>query len=306
MHFVCRTCSAVQSVVPERDSACLGCGARLLSHEAEHAWYTLGAAGQEGPFDAAQLAGMFDRADLAWTDNVWRIGLRSWRPARKDDVLVVAVANARGLDTATTRLDALSNLLQSPPERRFEDSGDDTVIDVLPAGLTGSWRAVPALPARRSRSQAVARLLKLATLALAAFVGGGLIVGLVGRLSGPSRPHQVEAAPLSVASMVSTAPLTPVRPNSGERVKRTLPALDEVRAELLRLAPSVRLCAREPKLGLELELTIAGDTGRPRRIEVRTPRLTPGMIECAVSALQELRVAPFTAAELAYSHHYAW
>ncbi|HEX5658265.1 MAG TPA: DUF4339 domain-containing protein [Polyangiales bacterium] len=281
----------------------------------EHAWYTMGAAGQEGPFEPAQLVGMFDRGDLAWTDDVWRPGLRDWRPARKDDVLVVAVAGARGLDTATMRLDALPALFESQPATR----GDDTLVDVIPAGLTSSWPLHPALPptVRTSRTSVLARGLKLATLALLAFVGGGLIVGLVGRMSQLARPAQVdargssarerdaEAAPLSVASasMVSVAP---VRPSSGERVKRTLPALDEVRAELTRLASSARLCARDPKLGIELALTIAGASGRPRQIEVLTPHMTPGQLECTKSALAELRVAPFTADELYFDHHYTW
>jgi hypothetical protein len=304
MHFVCRTCSSLQSGVPERESVCASCNARLLAHEprAEHAWYTMGIAGQEGPFDAAQLASMFEGGELTWTDDVWRLGLRDWRAARKDDVLVVAVASARGLGTATSRLDALTDLLRSPGTDEALNA-DDTVIDVVPAGLAGSWPVRAAVQARPSRTHSVARLFKLATLAFAAFIGGALIVALVTQLA---RPPQLGATPLSVASasMVNTAPVTPVRPISGERVKRTLPAPDEVRAELTRLAPSVRLCVREPRL--ELEVSIAGDTGRPRQIEVRTPRLTPGMIECTQSALQELEVAPFMADQLTYTHHYAW
>jgi hypothetical protein len=304
MQFVCRTCSSVQSVVPERESVCASCSARLLSQDyAEHAWYTMGAAGQEGPFHAAQLASMLDGGDLAWTDPIWRLGLRDWRAARKDDVLVVAVANARGLDTATTRLDGLTDLLRSPRDDEALAADEDTVIDVLPAGLVGTLPALAGVQLQPSRTRVVAQVLKLATLALAAFVGGGLIVGLVSQVT---RPAQIGAMPLSVvsASMVATAPVTPIRPFSGELVKRTLPALDEVRTELARLAPSVRLCVRDPKL--ELELAIAGDSGRPREIEVRTPRLTPGMIECITSAVQELSVAPFTADQLRYSHHYAW
>jgi hypothetical protein len=315
MHFVCRTCSAVQSVVPERESICAGCGTRLLSHEAavsEHAWYTHGGKGQAGPFDASQLARMFDRGELAWADDVWRDGLRDWRPARKDDALVVAVASARGLDAATTRIDSVSRLLNSQDESGEHPliPHEDTVVEAIPAGLASSWPVRPRRPGtpRPSRTQRAAQVLKLATLALVAFVGGGLIVGLTGRLSSMLRPASVEPGPvaaLAESSLVTTAPVTVTQPSSGELVKRTLPALDEVRAELFRLERSVQRCVREPRHGVEVALTIAG-SGRPSAIEVHAPRLTPGMIECARSALQELEVAPFTADALRYEHHYAW
>jgi hypothetical protein len=107
--------------------------------------------------------------------------------------------------------------------------------------------------------------------------------------------------------MLPSAPIAQLaRPSSGELVTRNLPALDEVRAELRRLGPSARRCVRDPKQGVELDVSIAGATGRPRQIDVRTPGLTPGMIECTKAALEDLQVAPFTASELSYSHHYAW
>ncbi|MET0286072.1 MAG: DUF4339 domain-containing protein [Polyangiales bacterium] len=319
MHFVCRTCSAVQSVVPERASICASCGTRLLSHEptlSEHAWYTHGDKGQAGPFDASQLARQFDRGELTWTDEVWRDGLRDWRAARKDDALVVAVASARGLDTETTRLDSVSRLLNSHDESGEQPliPHEDTLVEAIPAGLASSWPVRPRRPGlpRRSRTQSAAQVLKLATMALIAFVGGGLLVGLMGRVSSMLRPSAVSSAPaepapgLASSSLITTAPVTITRPSSGELVKRTLPAFDEVRAELHRLESSVHRCVREPRHGVEVELTIVGESGRPRAIGVHAPRLTPGMIECARSALQDLQVAPFTAEALTYEHHYAW
>ncbi|HEY6880847.1 MAG TPA: hypothetical protein VI299_22640, partial [Polyangiales bacterium] len=114
------------------------------------------------------------------------------------------------------------------------------------------------------------------------------------------------ALPAVQAAVVPPPRTSSTPPSSGELVKRTLPALDEVRAELRRLGPSVRRCVGDPKAGIELDVTVAGDTGRPRQIDVLTPRLTPGMIECTKAAVQDLTVVPFTASELAYSHRYAW
>jgi hypothetical protein len=310
MQFVCRTCSAVQSVAPEREAVCAGCGAQLLSYEttlSEHVWHTSGSAGQAGPFDAAQLARRFDRGELAWTDEVWREGLRDWRPARKDDALVVAVANARGLDTATLRLDSLSRLLSSERVEEAEPLDDDTLVDPSPSATTSVSRRTQPQRARRSRSQALANAFKLATFALVAFLSGGLFVSLMGHLTSPSNAAAVAPSlPAASASLVNTAQVEPQRPSSGELIKRAFPARDELRAELRRLGPSARRCVRDAKAGLELEVTVAGASGRPRKIELRTPRMTPGMIECAKAAVQELRIAPFTADQVSYSYHYVW
>lgn len=315
MRFVCRTCSAVQSVVPERESVCAGCGAHLLSHEeqvSEYVWYVNGPDGQAGPFDASDLARRFDREEMAWTDEVWRDGLRDWRPARKDDVLVVEVASARGLDTATVPLDSLSRLLTMQGEDRESRSAETVLADLPPTvSLARTWPVRSALPrqVRPSRTHAVASAFKLATLALLAFIGGGVVVGLAGRLTRMAWPAHGEppaTLPAASASMVTTAPVAAVPPTSVERVQRTLPAFDEIRAELQRLSPSVQRCVRDPKAGLELTITIAGDTGRPRRIDVRAPRLSSGMIECSRAVLEELSVAPFTSDQLKYTHHYAW
>jgi GYF domain 2 len=352
MQLVCRTCSAVQSVVPERESHCVSCGAALSTSDAPERprgtgelWFTMGAAGQAGPHDAEQLAHMFDLGELAWTDKVWREGLRDWRPARRDEVLVVAVANARGLDTTTMRLDSLARLLghapgqdrESPLSEEFElvsgedtheDSQEDTQVDAIPAGLASSWPVRQAWvtgPQRgSSRPYEIARVLRLATLALLAFVGGGLIVGVTGRVLSMARPKPTSVQSPPAAHRVATVSsslarprarfdpqLVPpqavqARPSSGELVKRTLPALDEVRAELRRISPSARRCVRDPKHGVELDVTIAGASGRTRQVDVRTSRLTPGAIECTKAAIGELEVAPFTADQLVYRHRYAW
>ncbi len=294
MHFVCRTCSAVQSVVPESESSCVRCGARLLSREAtisEHSWYTHAKGAQRGPFSAGELARMFDRGELTWTDEIWRSGLRDWRPARKDDVLVVEVAGARGLDAATTRVDSFTRLLS-------QGDRDDTLVDVIPAGLASSWPSPPAVEAVPSRTWQLARALRLTTLALLAFMAGGLIVSSVGKLSQLAEPTTFAKA--------SVAPVVFAPPGSGELITRSLPALDEVRGELRRLAPSVERCLRDPKEGLDVDLIIVGKTGGPSQVDLRTTRLTPGMVECAKSAVEALRVAPFTAEQFQYSHHYAF
>lgn len=282
-------------------------------HHPESSWYTVGRDGHEGPFDATELAQKLDQGELDWSDTVWREGMRSVRPARRDGALVVAVANARGAAPATMRIDTplLGMNEQEPgPEPLPEE---DTLVDAIPAGLASTWPVRPGWPGapRPNRSQSLARALKFTTLAVLAFVGGGLLVAIAGRVvtltqSTPVMAHAAPTLPVAQAAVVPTPPSSLTPPSSGELVKRTLPALDEVRAELRRLGPSVRRCVRDPKAGIELDVTVAGETGRPRQIDVRTPRLTPGMIECTKAAVQDLAVAPFTASELAYSHRYAW
>lgn len=278
-------------------------------------WFTHGSDGQAGPFDARQLAEKFQRGELGWTDEVWREGLRAWRPARKDEVLVVDVAAVSGLGAATVRLDDAARLLHA--EVAADDdvvellAHEDTVVEARPAELAHSWPARPALLGnlRPSRSQTLARALKVLTMALLAFIGGGLIVGVLTRLTDlPGEQAAVPPAAPQVASaaLLSAAPLAAAPPEASLRSLRTLPALDEIRSELRRLELSARRCVRDGKASLELELVIAGDSGSPRQIDVRTRRLTPGMIECSQAALQSLHVAPFAAEELRYRHRYRW
>ncbi|HEY6880383.1 MAG TPA: GYF domain-containing protein, partial [Polyangiales bacterium] len=147
MHLVCRTCSAVQSVVPERESTCAHCGTSLLQAEAaqspvhhpESSWYIVGSEGRQGPFDAAELAQKLDRGEFGWSDSVWREGLRTARPARKDDALVVAVARVRGAHQVTTRIDSML-LGASGQTAELESMPDeDTLVDAIPAGLASTW-----------------------------------------------------------------------------------------------------------------------------------------------------------------------
>jgi hypothetical protein len=91
-----------------------------------------------------------------------------------------------------------------------------------------------------------------------------------------------------------------------EIVHRSLPALDEVRSELKRLAPTLRRCVRSPALGLDVDFSIDGVTGRVRQLDVRAPALTPGRLECVKEGLSDLQVAPFVSSELTYRHRYAW
>lgn len=334
MRIVCRSCSAVQSVTPDgATSVCASCGAGLLdtlqpderSQPADDRWHVMTPRGPTGPYGLDELAGMFDRGELAWTDHVWREGMRSFRPARREESLVVAIANARGQDKATQRLDMLPTISAEFERAAFdegEDEEDDTEVDAIPAGLASSWPVRPgwASASRTMRAwgggaapHPLSSALRLATMALLAFIGGGLVVAISGRIASFARSEETAAAqqptvpePVQTASMLGSVPIQAPPPVSGERVQRALPALDEVRAELRRLGTSARRCVRDPKLGVELDITIAGDTGRPRQIEVRTPNLTPGAIECTRTAVEDLQVAPFTAKELLYSHRYAW
>lgn len=88
-------------------------------------WFILKADGQQvGPLSARELASLFESGELEWGSEVWRQGLKGWRAARRDPMLVTAVAGARGVANDTTRLDAARSFL----------APDDTVVEARPVG----------------------------------------------------------------------------------------------------------------------------------------------------------------------------
>ncbi|MDB4989184.1 MAG: hypothetical protein JWN04_4362 [Myxococcaceae bacterium] len=130
MRLVCGTCSAVYEAPREGELCCSACSARPLLAGHVHGsarprssqlpgerWFVRTERGQRGPFTAAQLSQQLAEGRLDWTSDVWREGLGGFRAARRDERLVLAVAQARGLAGATMRLDSVQSLLHSSDTR---------------------------------------------------------------------------------------------------------------------------------------------------------------------------------------------
>ncbi len=96
-----------------------------LASNGDEAWFVALAGIQQGPYTASEYSRLLEQERVDWTTPVWREGLKDWRPARRDAILVTAVAWARGNAGDTMRHSAIPSSLTS----------DDTVVDVLPVGL---------------------------------------------------------------------------------------------------------------------------------------------------------------------------
>lgn len=376
-------------------------------------WFVLTKAGQAGPYSADELAGLLEQGDAAWSTLVWRKGLSTWKPARRDEVLVMAVAGTLGLGNKTVRVDGLSALMhaESAPEAPSdwlvddEDDTDATCVEAwplglqrqatpprgvlavytpspapsaaLPARLAGvEGRRVPPLPASPGASPSLRlslpphappsvgnqapllgsspTLLTLADsvapthetptgrypqssyaprannggratwIAVVAFAAGAAMAIASSRLTqtappGSSRPQAgktasaavaaplpVRALPNSMPARSEVSPPESAAPLSAELVKRALPALDEVRVELRRVAAPLRRCLRPPALGLLLDVHIEGASGRIEGLEVLAPALTAGRLECVKEALSDVRIAPFEQPSFRLKHRYVW
>lgn len=157
MRLVCSTCDAVQAgtslhAASERcgvavDLSCASCGAALYveAAEGEVGWFVAAAGGHGGPYEAARVARLLEQGAIDWNTPVWRPGLKSWRPARRDDLLVEAVAGVHGNANETRRLERIS------PEVLDALHAEDTVVQRFPMGSGAT-----ALPRSDTDSDAVA------------------------------------------------------------------------------------------------------------------------------------------------------
>ncbi len=82
-------------------------------------WFVSVDGKQRGPLTASEVANLLENGSLNWSNEVWREGLKGWRPARRDALLVTAVAGTRGAVNDTTRLDAARSFL----------APEDTVVE---------------------------------------------------------------------------------------------------------------------------------------------------------------------------------
>lgn len=123
--------SASQSALPMHESA------RPASHSfvpaGGEAWFVSLGGAQQGPYSASEFSRLLEQERLDWTTPVWREGLKDWRPARRDAVLVTAVAGARGNAGDTMRLNSSRSFL----------APEDTVVDLRPQALHPSSPQVP-------------------------------------------------------------------------------------------------------------------------------------------------------------------
>jgi hypothetical protein len=138
MRLVCGTCSAVQDAPTEASPRCGACDALLFAGQPSPAgapgelrglvgrpgherWFTRRGEEPAGPYSASELSDLLAHGRLTWGSEVWREGLSSWREARRDELLVLGVASARGLGDATTRLDAVHSLLHAQATPALDD-----------------------------------------------------------------------------------------------------------------------------------------------------------------------------------------
>lgn len=253
MQVVCPQCHAV-CVVPDVQVAaegtelhCEECGASLgnalttsgSSLPSEVTWLALLPAGQTGPYDAQQMAELFDQGSLDWGSLVWRQGLKGWRPARRDPQLVTATAAARGASSwgDTQRVGTRRSLLPAgdtvvepappmpgaypppPAGLDWEENGaaptqptvrtqDPTLADAFrsaPSILGGEQRADAAAVTQRpsSPSSWLPSPQSMLMVAVVAFASGVVVAALWGRIG----PRAAQRA--STVIVRSTPPLVP-------------------------------------------------------------------------------------------------
>lgn len=422
------------------------------------AWFVSIDGRQRGPLSAKEVASLFEKGSLDWGNEVWREGLKGWRPARRDALLVTAVAGARGAVNDTTRLDAARSFLapedtvveprpghdkargHAGGSRRKEraDATEkhilevskralgrteempqpvakaDALPDLRPSARPQAWHSpentafrealglptdssqqaseIPPEPASEARGEQKAdggaanlpgptladafvsatRLLDEQRadrfgrrgpnfleflpghvvervhafyqehvnshylVAVASFAAGVLATAMVlGRPVGshapaagqdaaahaiplaqaePSAPEPIapEAAAPAGALGASVLPVTTVQSSMASSlaapapVMRELPTVEDLRREVRKVAPDVRRCVEDPATGVDVDIYLAGATGRVHDVDVRSPLIPPGRAACIMHAVRRMEVSPFSRDELKLMHKFSW
>ncbi|MET0344506.1 MAG: DUF4339 domain-containing protein [Polyangiales bacterium] len=297
-------------------------------------WFVTDDKGRTGPYSAARLARMLERGELAWTSQVWREGLKDWRPARRDDLLIFAVASVRGMASDTSRLDTLGDLLQQDDtrveaERRFADDDErrfaaDVERAERFASATESAKVVPPdaplqlADAASEDTRPTVRPLRLSwplrlstpLIAVGAFAAGALLTQLAHRfVTGSAHGEHPDAPAASSprpAPAVSAAALAARDDRAGATSpQRPRPDAEELEAELTRLEAPVHRCVRRAG-ALDVSLVIDGDSGRVDPARVQAKGVRAARLACVARALGTLEVAPFAATEYAVAHQFRW
>jgi hypothetical protein len=175
MQVVCTQCHAVVVVEdvatanPAAGVPCTRCGAAIdlqaaAPESGETAWLVQTPDGHGGPYPAAQMALIFDRGNADWSSRVWRAGLKDWRPARRDPLLVTALASVRGGGGSwdTQRVAEHTSLLPDPfaatalaPPAPPRSSGTAALAPPAPPRSSGTAALGPPAPARSSGTAAL-------------------------------------------------------------------------------------------------------------------------------------------------------
>jgi predicted Zn finger-like uncharacterized protein len=382
---------------------------RSFAPNGNEAWYVSIAGSEQGPYGAAELGRLLEQERVAWTTPVWREGLKDWRPARRDAVLVTAVAGARGHAGDTMRLDSVRSFLSpedtivdtrfgdlalaKPAHEQAEDllssNSDTQALDMRQQGLllpdlkpserpqawstpeNAAFRAGLGLPAdsaevapsgpalaerartlgdafrsapslmratpspestaeislgtQTSRPVDVAegwmpRPRSMITVALVAFSAGLIAAALWSYFAGRrpaviARPVEmtervsVAAEPASAPPMPSgltTGGAAPRPPTARAEALRELPDPEELRAEVREVAPLVRRCLLNPAQGVDVDIYLDGPSGRVRDVQVRSPMLAPGRVQCITHAVRQMQLEPFVRHELKLMHKFSW
>ena len=367
MRFVCRTCGVVREAEEQpsqhpSEVVCSSCGAAMAPEGADprpaaprsravalglnEQWFVMPETGdRQGPYPASQIARLLEQGLIGWNSQIWREGLKGWRPARRDDLLVFAVASARGMASDTSRVDMLAEILQDdtfvqdePPAalpRASEHAGAGEGAAAarplsqaaVPEATSATPPPTPEPPAPPSHAESSSKrpswLLRYSTpiIAVLAFASGVLLTQLSRRIgalgaerdTGASRERSDGGAlHTQLAGVVSPVPEAPAgarapgqHENAAGSGLRAQPEAGEVEAELARLAPSVRRCAR--RLGaLELEVVIDGPSGRAKPTQLHAKGLRAGKLACVAGVLDAIRVAPFRDPVFRLAHRYRW
>jgi|GEM_PF-4082940 len=408
--------------------------AKIVSAPGGEAWFISVDGAQRGPLSVADMANMFEAGTLDWGTEVWREGLKGWRAARRDALLVTSVAGARGAVNDTTRLDAARSFIANedtvveprPGKIRARNLRSDSVDatekhvleprqpaakpeplpDLRPSARPQAWhspentafREALGLPTDSSSSQeasavapeappavapvadlnpsnapgptladafaSASRLLDEQRIdrtesrglfefvpphllerfkgfyeqhvnshylvALSSFAAGVLMTAMVlGRPATSEAPAIAEAsappAAFAVASVVpAQAPAPSERAESSvlpvataqssvtsslaapAPVLRELPTVEDLRREVRKVAPDVRRCVEDPNTGVDVDIYLAGVTGRVRDVDVRSSLIPPGRAACIMNAVRKMEVSPFTRSELKLMHKFSW
>ncbi|MFT3927965.1 MAG: GYF domain-containing protein [Myxococcales bacterium] len=440
---------------------------------------------QRGPLSVHDMATMFEAGSLDWGTEVWREGLKGWRPARRDALLVTSVAGARGPVNDTTRLDAARSFLASEdtvveprpghakgrarsirsarndstdatekhvlelrdpsahaaegalrpahaaegalrpahaaegalrqarapegalrqaraPEGALRQAAKGEALpDLRPSARPQAWhspentafREALGLPTDSSSSQeasaveppaqapveqaansnppgptladafaSATRLLEEHQadraeqrpsgiidllpahwlerfndfyerhlnshylVALSSFAAGVLVTAMVLGRPVPSETPAIAQAPAAPV-VVAQAPSAPVQPELVESALmpvataqpavgsalaapaptlRELPTVEDLRREVRKVAPDVRRCVEDPNAGVDVDIYLAGLTGRVRDVDVRSSLIPPGRAACIIHAVRKMEVSPFTRGELKLMHKFSW
>jgi predicted Zn finger-like uncharacterized protein len=165
----------------------------------------------------------------------------------------------------------------------------------------------------------------LLAVAALAFAGGVLAAAIASRYIAPSKQpaeppdaaQHERAAPQAdrpaAAAPAPAAPAPAVAPSRQALTTppvtgpmRDLPEPEELRTEVRRVAPEVKRCIVDPRVGVEVAVFIDGPSGRVRDVNVRSTGLSAGRVDCVIHAVRQMQLKPFKRDELKLEHKFSW